>query len=238
MTGPDAALDSVTTRLERIRGDMAAACEAAGRDRSQVTLVGACKRQPLDRLVEAHRAGLRCFGENIVQEGLRHRDQLPDDIEWHLIGPLQSNKANKAVQLFSWVHSIDRPKIARVLDRAAGQAGVEIQGLLEVNLGREASKHGFDPASLIDVARGMIDFENLRIVGLMAIPPYESDVERSRDWFRQLRALRDELFSLEPWADRPGCLSMGMSSDYRAAIEEGATHIRVGTNLFGARSPR
>ena len=109
---------SVAERLAAIHDRIEAACGISGRDPKEITLVGACKRQPLDRLLEAYRAGLRSFGENIVQEALLHRNQLPPDIEWHLIGPLQSNKANKAVRTFNWIHSIDRPKIAHIHSKA------------------------------------------------------------------------------------------------------------------------
>jgi pyridoxal phosphate enzyme (YggS family) len=224
--------------LAAIHDRIEAACGISGRDPTEITLVGACKRQPLDRLLEAHRAGLRSFGENIVQEALLHRNHLPPDVEWHLIGPLQSNKANKAVRTFNWIHSIDRPKIAHILDRAARQAGVHIHGLLEVNLGGESSKHGFDPGSLAREVDELADLENIRVEGLMAIPPFEPDADSSRRWFSRLRELRDDLFSRPRWDGRPGYLSMGMSADYSLAIEEGATHIRVGTNLFGSRTPR
>jgi len=228
---------SAAERLATIRDRIDAACSTSGRDPQEITLVGACKRQPLDRIIAAHQAGLRNFGENIVQEALLHRDQLPPDIEWHLIGPLQSNKANKAVRAFTWIHSIDRPKIAHVLERAARQTGVHVHGLLEVNLGSESSKHGFEPAGLAQEINDLAEFEHVHIEGLMAIPPFEPDADGSRRWFRALRELRDELFSRRRWADRPGYLSMGMSADYPIAIEEGATHVRVGTNLFGSRNP-
>lgn len=223
-------------RLAGVRNSIEQACGAVGRNSHDVVLVGACKRQPLDRLIEAHRAGLHAFGENIVQEAMSHRRELPPDIEWHLIGPLQSNKANKAIEVFSWVHSIDRLKIARVLERAAARENVRLHGLLEINLGNEPSKHGFRPEALARELDELADCEHLRIEGLMAIPPFESEAEASRRWFRALRELRDDLFSRARWADRAGYLSMGMSSDYTIAIEEGATHVRVGTSLFGART--
>ena len=233
-----AAPQSVTDRLAVIRDQLARACATCGRDPQEVVLVGACKRQPLERLLAAHQAGLRDFGENIVQEALIHRDHLPDDVEWHLIGPLQSNKAHKAVAAFTWIHSVDRPKIAHVLERAARQADVRLHGLLEINLGGEPSKHGFEPAALDGAVDELAELEHLRIEGLMAIPPFETVAEESRRWFRMLRELRDRLFSRSRWSGRPGYLSMGMSADYPLAIAEGATHVRVGTNLFGTRAPR
>ena len=226
---------SVTARYRSIRDRIDAACHRAERDPSGVHLVGACKRQPIERILEAREEGLAILGENIVQEALRHAEELPAGIEWHLIGPLQSNKARKAVGLFSTIESIDRPKIARVLDREAARAGRVIAGLLEVNLGGEASKHGFTVAEIESGLSELAGLEHLRIDGLMAIPPPAADAEGSRPWFRRLRELRDEIFARPEWEGRSGLLSMGMSADFEVAIEEGATHVRVGSALFGAR---
>ncbi len=225
----------VEERLATIRSRIAEACRRSGRSPDEVTLVGAAKRQPIEKVVAARDAGLRVVGENRVQEAQAKREHL-DGLEWHLIGPLQSNKAKKAVELFSVVHSIDRLKIARVLDREAAKRDQPLEGLLEVNLGREPSKHGFDPDAVIGAARELAGLEALRIVGLMAIPPRESDESAARGWFAQLRTLRDELREQPDWTDFPGWLSMGMSGDFEIAIEEGATHVRVGTLLFGERS--
>ena len=133
------------------------------------------------------------------------------------------------------MHSIDRVKIARHLDRHAGDLGRALEGFLEVNVGGEASKHGFAPEGLAQKVAPLAELEHLRIVGLMAIPPWEDDPQAARRWFVRLRELRDALFARPEWSGRPGHLSMGMSSDYEVAIEEGATHVRVGTALFGER---
>ncbi len=151
------------------------------------------------------------------------------------MGPLQSNKVKRAVRLFSAVHAIDRLKIGRALDLHAGQAGVEIDGFLEVNLGNEPSKHGFAPGNLTEQAAELAGLEHLRVVGLMAIPPFESDPARARAWFDRLRELRDGLAARPEWRGFPGWLSMGMSHDFEVAIAAGATHVRVGTDLFGER---
>ena len=132
-------------------------------------------------------------------------------------------------------HSIDRPKIARALDREATRLDRPLLGLIEVNLAEEESKHGFLPQQLLDHLPELRDLETLTIVGLMAIPPFETDPQDSRRWFGQLRELRDKVFSREGWNQRPGYLSMGMSHDYDVAIEEGATHVRIGSALFGSR---
>lgn len=215
---------------------MEAACRRAGREPGSVTLVGASKTQPLPVLAAAFAAGLRVFGENRVQEALAKAPQLPSAIEWHLIGPLQSNKVRAALGLFRTVHSVDRLKIAEALDQEAGARGLAVAGFLEINVGGESSKHGFPPEGLAAAVRPLTRLEHLRIVGLMAIPPQGDTLEGSRRWFRRLRELRDELAGRPEWAGFPGWLSMGMSDDFEVAIEEGATHVRVGTALFGSRS--
>lgn len=227
--------ESASDRFEAVMSRVAVACERSGRDPSEVTLIGASKSQSLERMRGAWEAGLRVFGENRVQEALVKIDQLPPEVEWHFIGPLQSNKARKVVPRFAAVHSVDRTKIAEVLDSEARKQGTRIQGFLEVNLGAEPTKHGFEPDTLVDETGSIADLEGLEIVGLMAIPPFEPEVEQMRDWFRRLRQLRDELCSRAEWARCPGYLSMGMSYDFEVAVEEGATHIRVGTALFGPR---
>jgi hypothetical protein len=179
------------------------------------------------------------FGENRVQEAARKAEELAisaSGIEWHLLGPLQTNKVRAAVRLFHVIHSIDRLEVAFALDREAAQQGKSLDGFLEVNLGAEASKHGFEPAGLAAAAAPLAACRRLRIAGLMAIPPPRREAEESRPWFRRLRGLRDELFARPEWSGRPGWLSMGMSGDFEVAIEEGATHVRVGTALFGPRS--
>jgi pyridoxal phosphate enzyme (YggS family) len=225
----------VAARLEAVRERIAAACGRAGRDAADVVLLGASKSQPVARLRAAFDAGLTVFGENRVQEAQRKAAELPAAIDWHLIGPLQSNKAAAAAALFSTVHSLDRPKIAEALERAAAALGKRLDVFVEVNLGGEATKHGFAPAGLAAALRPLAGLAHLRVVGLMAIPPEEADAEAMRPWFRRLRELRDALAAEPEWRDRPLGLSMGMSGDFEVAVEEGATHVRVGTALFGPR---
>jgi pyridoxal phosphate enzyme (YggS family) len=222
-------------RLARINDRIAEACRRAGRPGGSVVLVGASKTQPAVMLAEAWQAGLRVFGENRVQEALAKSPELSPGIEWHLIGPLQSNKVRAALDLFRTIHSVNRPSIAEAVDREAGARGLAITGFLEVNLGGEESKHGFSPAGLAEAVRPLSRLRHLRIAGLMAIPPQGDSPEGSRPWFRQLRELRDALAARPEWQGFPGWLSMGMSDDFEVAIEEGATHVRVGTALFGPR---
>ncbi len=227
----------VAERLAWIRERIEAACRCGGRPPGSVTLVGASKTQAPARLAEAWAAGLRVFGENRVQEGVAKSRELPDGIEWHLIGPLQSNKVRPAVELFRAVHSIDRPGIAVALDREAASRSKTIDGFLEINLGHEESKHGFAPEGLAQAVGPLAGLANLRIAGLMAIPPPGESPEDSRPWFSKLRELRDDLAARPEWQGFPGWLSMGMSDDFEVAVEEGATHVRVGSALFGRRRP-
>jgi PLP dependent protein len=234
-------VSGIAGRLAEVQARIAAACGRAGRSPAEVTLVGVSKTHPAAAVEEAWRAGLEVLGENRVQEALAKSRELahlpppPEGPEWHLIGPLQSNKVRQALELFRTIHSIDRPKIAEALDREAGALGLRLTGFLEINLGEEESKHGFPPRGLADAVRPLASLEHLRIAGLMAIPPAADDPEASRPWFIRLRELRDEIAARPEWAGFPGWLSMGMSHDYEVAVEEGATHVRVGTALFGTR---
>ena len=227
---------AVGRQLEAIHEKISAACKLAGRDPSEVVLVGASKRQPVNLIQAACDHGLKILGENRVQEAEEKQAVLPPDIDWHLIGPLQSNKVKRAVQLFSTVHSVDRAKIAFALDRQATIQGKSLAIFIEVNLGSEQSKHGFVPATLLGELHWVSELKNTRVLGLMAIPPFEVDPADSRRWFRQLRLLRDDLCSHPDCKECPGFLSMGMSSDFELAIQEGATHVRIGSALFGNRA--
>ncbi len=229
------AVESVAERLARVRRRIRAACERCGRDPGDIVLLGISKRQPLERVRAAIAAGLEVLGENQIQEAVTKSAQLPVGVDWHFVGHLQSNKAKTAVRLFGTVHSIDSLKIARKIDLAAQRQDRRIDGFVQVNLGAEPSKHGYPGEGLVEALRPLAELEKLRIVGLMALPPYEEDPEAARRWFAQLRQLRDEVFARPEWAGAPGWLSMGMSHDYQVAIEEGATHVRVGTSIFGER---
>ena len=234
--GAETLAPTVAGRLAAIHQRIAAACARAARAPAEVTLLGASKQQSIETLREAYAAGLRHFAENRVQEAQRKAPELPDDIVWHLIGPLQTNKARLAARLFRVVHAVDREKVARALGDER-DAAHPLDVLLEVNLGAESTKHGFAPGEIAPAARQIAALPSLRLLGLMAIPPEEEDAERMRPWFRALRALRDGLAADPALSARgfAGWLSMGMSGDYEVAVEEGATHVRVGTALFGPR---
>ncbi|HOB46952.1 MAG TPA: YggS family pyridoxal phosphate-dependent enzyme [Zoogloea sp.] len=213
---------------------IARAAVAAGRDPAGVRLLAVSKTWPAESVREAAAAGQRAFGENYVQEGVAKVEALADlGLEWHFIGPLQSNKTRLVANRFAWVHSIDRLKIA---ERLAEQRDVHLPPLdvcIQVNVSGEASKSGVAPADLPELARAVASLPRLRLRGLMAIPEPTPDVALQRARFASLRMLRDELNAAGLGLDT---LSMGMSDDLEAAIAEGSTMVRVGTAIFGARA--
>ncbi len=216
---------SVRERLSAVRERIEHACARSGRESSSITLIAVTKVFPAAAIREAYEAGLRDFGENYVQEFESKAPEVGDlpDARFHLIGHLQSNKAKKAADLFQVIQTVDSAKLARRLD----EAGRALEVMLEVKLSIEDAKSGVDPgelSALIDAVRAC---KNLRLTGLMTMPPWSDEAEPSRPYFRRMRELGAQ-FALPN-------LSMGMSHDFEVAIEEGATHIRVGTALFGRR---
>ncbi len=229
---PDAAAEFVAAR-SAVLDNVAAACRRAGRDPSDVTLVAVSKTVDAARLRAAMAGGLTLFGENRVQEAGSKAPLLPG-ARWHLIGPLQSNKVRRAVELFDAVESVDSVELARRLDRAVGEAGSpRLDVYLQVNVDRDEAKSGFEPETLeVELAR-LADLGNLRLLGLMTVGRLVGTAEEARPTFARLRELSARLRELVP-ALGAG-LSMGMTDDYTVAVEEGATVIRVGRALFGAR---
>jgi pyridoxal phosphate enzyme (YggS family) len=199
-----------------------------------VGLVAVTKMMDPERIREAYDAGARVFGENYVQETLTKVDRLPRDIEWHMIGHLQSNKAKRGVEIYSTVESLDRPSLAAALEKAARARGVRLPVLVQVNVGGESSKSGATPAEAVQLVQRAGEWPSLCFQGLMAIPPYLAEPERVRPYFRALRELRERVVALVPDVEMTE-LSMGMSHDFGVAIEEGATLVRVGTAIFGER---
>lgn len=226
---------SIAANLERVRERMSRAAERAGRRAEEIALIAVSKTFPAEAIRAAYECGMRGFGENRVQEWETKSSKLGDlrDATWHLIGHLQSNKAKKAARLFHRVDSVDSAELAKKLDAAAKEEGKRLGVLFEVKLGAEESKSGASPQEMPALAAAICELANLDLGGLMTVPPFFEDAERVRPYFRQLRELRDDL-ARRTGRDLP-VLSMGMSHDFEAAIEEGATEIRVGTGIFGAR---
>jgi len=226
---------AIAGRFAALRARVAAAARRAGRDPASVRIVGAAKKQTPERVAAAVRAGLRDVGENYVQEAAAKRaavealvgPELAASLRWHGIGHLQRNKAKEAVACFDWLHALDGAPLAAELDRRAAEAGRHIAVLLQVNLSGEATKSGVAAdalPALLDAVRGLA---HLRVVGLMTMPAPAPDPEAARPVFARLRAVAEAAELRE--------LSMGMSDDFEVAVEEGATLVRIGTALFGAR---
>ncbi len=227
----------ISENVEKIRTRIAGACARAGRDPREVTLVAVTKTFPPEVVREAVRAGIPDIGENYVQELLEKRDVLAaEDVRWHFIGHLQTNKVKQIAGWVAMVHALDSPALAAELERRGAQAGRVIDCLIEVNTTGEGSKFGVSPEKTIDLVRSLAGLRNVRLAGLMTIGPFLPDPEGSRPMFRTLRELRDEAARLgQPNAGMEH-LSMGMTGDFEVAIEEGATMVRIGTALFGRRT--
>ena len=223
-------------RLASIEDRIATACCHAQRARSSVRLMAVSKGHPASAICQAVAAGLTLFGENRVQEFDAKRAELPEDIEVHLIGHLQSNKAAKAASIFSAIDTVDSLRLFERLSTAASQARRRIPVLFEIKLSSEAAKAGFAPISveLHQSLERAADLESIDVRGLMTVAPFDENPETARACFRQLRTLREELAQQYPRLNLDE-LSMGMSGDFEVAIEEGSTLVRIGTALFGAR---
>jgi PLP dependent protein len=227
---------NISENIARVEERIAAACCRSGRRREDVTLVAISKTHPAELIRAAFAAGLRNFGENRVQEAKSKRAELADlDIAWHLVGHLQSNKARLARELFHWVHSVDSLRLAEKLAQAAASGDTPLPVLIEVNVGEETSKAGVRAGEVTELVRQIVHLKTLTLRGLMVIPPFFENAEDARPFFRQLRELADEIEARKLPNVSMHELSMGMSHDFEVAIEEGATVVRVGTAIFGAR---
>jgi pyridoxal phosphate enzyme (YggS family) len=225
---------SVRENLQAVRERIARAAAAAGRDAGTVRLVAVSKAHPAARIAEAHAAGQRAFGENYVQEALEKMDALGAlDLEWHLVGPLQSNKTRLAAERFDWVQTLASERIARRLSAQRPEGRAPLNVLVQVNVSGEATKSGVAPEAAAALAHAVARLPNLRLRGLMGIPEPSAEPALQRARFRALRELFEELRRQGLALDT---LSMGMSDDMEAAIAEGATMVRIGTAIFGARA--
>jgi pyridoxal phosphate enzyme (YggS family) len=228
----------IAHNLESVRRRIAEAAGRAHRSPPDIRLIAVSKTFDAEAIRAAAAAGQRAFGENRVQEGLGKITALESlGLDWHLIGPLQSNKARKAATAFAWIHTIESIEVLTRIDDAARQSGARPQVLIQVDLAHEVTKHGAREAAVSDLVHRALDARGVDLRGLMTVPPIPTDPEESRPWFRQLREVRDHLVAAGIPAPAMRELSMGMSHDFEVAIDEGATMVRVGTAIFGRRTP-
>jgi PLP dependent protein len=230
--------DQIADNLARVKSRIDAAARRAGRNPAGITLIAVSKTFDADHVRAAWEAGQRDFGENKVQEAERKIAATTGlaGARWHLIGHLQSNKARKAAAPFAMIHSVDSADLLQRLDRAATEAGAEPEILLQADLAGEDTKHGASGQAVAALARAALESRAVKLAGLMLLPPWNENQEVTRPWFVQLRQLRERLIADGIPAESLKHLSMGMSHDFEAAVEEGATLVRVGTAIFGRRT--
>ncbi len=221
---------------EQVSNKVKAACERAARNPEDVTLIAVSKTKPVEMLQEVYDCGCRDFGENKVQEIMDKYDKLPNDIRWHMIGHLQTNKVKYIVDKVYMIHSVDSIKLAKEISKEAVKKNVMVKILLEVNVAQEESKFGMMSEEVKDFYNEVIDLPGLKVCGLMTIAPYVEDSEENRQYFVKLRQLMVDMTDEKNDNKDVGELSMGMTGDYEVAIEEGATYVRVGTGIFGERN--
>lgn len=226
---------SIAENLDKVNSNIIEACKRSGRNPEEVTLISVSKTKPLSMLEEAYSHGVRVFGENRVAEMLEKEEQMPADCDFHLIGHLQRNKAKLAVGKTSLIHSVESLELAEVISTLALKAGIVQDILIEINVGDEESKYGisFDEAEAF--IRSVSGLSGIRVRGLMAVAPYTENPENNRVYFKKLRQLSVDIKSQNIDNICMDYLSMGMTGDYEVAVEEGATHVRVGTGIFGER---
>lgn len=238
MSLDDSTADDLRLRLPGVWSRIEAAAKRSGRTRDAIKLIAVSKTHPADVLRAAIEVGMTDLGENRVQEAEPKIGELGREAAtWHLIGHLQSNKARRAVQLFDMIHSIDSVGLVEKLDRACGELQrEELPVLIQVDLGHETTKSGADETELPGVVGAVTSSERLKLTGFMTLPPFFEDAELTRPFFAKLRDLRDEYQDRGMFGGAQGELSMGMTNDFEVAIEEGATMVRIGTAIFGARA--
>ena len=228
-------MNTIVTNIAQIHQRIELACQRAGRDPQTVRLVAVSKIKPAEDIEKAYQAGQKLFGESYVQE---FRDKSPlvkEPVQWHFIGGLQSNKVKYLRGKVAMIHSVDRLSLAQEIDRQWGKINRVADILLQVNVGDEASKSGCSVTEIEQLTRQVATLPNLRICGLMCLPPHFDDAEKVRPYFKKLRELSEHLVTLQLRNVSMKELSMGMSGDFEVAIEEGATLVRIGTAIFGAR---
>ncbi len=222
--------------IQRIRDDIAETAIAAGRDPSEITIVAVTKNRSVEVINEAVMAGLVQFGENRVQEAAEKIPLVKGTVVWRLVGTLQSNKAKTAANLFDWIDSVHSRKIAEALSVHAVKLGKTLRALIQVNISGEDAKSGVEPPGTEELLRYAASLPGIEVRGLMTIGSFQATPEKTRDEFRRMRTLFDQMKRVMGAGAQLDVLSMGMSGDYRIAVQEGSTMVRIGTALFGERS--
>ncbi len=230
-------MNEIGNRLAAIRSQIKETARSAGRNPDGIHLVGVSKRQSADKVRAAVNAGITILGENYIQEAVEKIETLKDlEAAWHFIGHLQTNKARFAVRHFDLIHTVDSVKLAREIDKQAQKIQKIQKVLIQINISQESSKSGARSDDALVLVREAAQFENIAITGLMGMPPFFDDPERARPFFRELAWIRSKIEDAKIPNVTMDHLSMGMSGDFKAAIEEGSTLVRIGTAIFGARS--
>ena len=226
----------IKDQLREVEEKISAACQRAGRNREDVTLIAVSKTKPVETLKEAYDLGIRVFGENKVQELTQKYEVLPKDIHWHMIGHLQTNKVKYIIDKVDLIHSVDSLKLAQTVEKEAAKHGLVKDILIEVNVAEEESKFGLRMEEVIPFLEQISGFSHVRVRGLMTIAPFVENAEENRSIFADLHKLYVDIKKKNIDNVTVSILSMGMTNDYEVAIEEGATMVRVGTGIFGARN--
>jgi pyridoxal phosphate enzyme (YggS family) len=222
----------ISTNIQKIKSEIKKNCELSGKDPEKLVLIGASKSQPVEKIQEAYEAGLKNFGENYLQEAESKIGKLSKTIIWHFIGSVQSRKAKKIAEIFDWVHTLDSIKVARKLNDARPKSKGALNVCIQVNIDLEETKSGIHEKDLENFLEETLSLENIKVRGLMAIPRPRPTIEEQKEIFNKIEK---RFSSLSKKAIGFDTLSMGMSTDYGAAIQEGATMIRIGTGIFGPR---
>ncbi len=225
----------IAENIRRIDKEIEQACANSGRDREEVRLIAVSKTMPVSVVKEAYDCGIRDFGENRVQELIAKYDELPKDVNWHMIGHLQSNKVKPVIQRAKLIHSLDSIKLAEVIEHEAAKLNIVVDALLEVNVANEESKFGFKKEEILNSINNFVKYKNLRIRGLMTVAPYVSEAKYNESVFKTLKKMSVDISAMNIHNVYMDYLSMGMSNDYVVAISQGANFVRIGTSIFGER---
>lgn len=226
----------ITQNYDKVLENIKAACQSAGRNESEVTLIAVSKTKPISDIEELYNHGVRIFGENKVQELCDKYEALPKDIKWHMIGHLQRNKVQYIVDKVELIHSVDSVRLARQIEEEAAKKNVRVHILIEVNVAEEESKFGLKTEEVLDMVTQIAEFPHVSIKGLMTIAPFVENPEDNRKYFNKLKQLAVDIKAKNIDNVTMDKLSMGMTGDYMVAVMEGASYVRVGTGIFGERN--